>query len=98
MLLPPADSGDEFLADFTRHRAPGEQMFRAVNLGSLAKDGGRALPHEFVGGNTERGVGRNAAVGIRATAVHCKREFGNRLPCSLLGIDTRQHFFDRLDR
>ena len=72
-------------------------MFRSVNLGGLAKDGRSTLTHELVGGDTQRRVCRDAAVSIRATAVHRQGEFGNRLCRPLQCVDIRQHSLNRLD-
>src|SRR5690606_28491960 len=68
VALPPADAFDERLADLGLRRAAREEMLGAVHLGRLAEDARSAVSDEEIGGVTERGVGRYAAIAVRTAA------------------------------
>src|SRR5579875_1258822 len=66
---PPVQPVEQLATDRFGDRAPGEQPFRPVDFRGLAEDGGAAIRNQPVGGDTERGVGRDARKAVRATAV-----------------------------
>ena len=69
MVFPPADERNEFLAHFAVDGAPGEQMFRPIDLRRLGQNRGAAVTDKFIGSHTQGGIGGDAAVAIGTAAV-----------------------------
>ena len=76
VLLPPVDAVDETPGDFGSGRATCEKVFGAVDLGSFREDGGAAVADEDVDSGAQRGVGADAGVGVRASALETEDERG----------------------
>ena len=50
VIFPPADAFDQLLADILGHRAPGQQMFGAVDLRRFCQHAGASMAHQVVDG------------------------------------------------
>ncbi len=74
VVLPPADEGEELLADVAPGGTAGEEVFRAIDFRGFGEDARGAATDEFVAGKAERGVRGDAAGAVGAAAVEGEGE------------------------
>jgi hypothetical protein len=95
VVLPPLDARDQLFAHFAFHRAAGQQVLGAVDLGRLAQDGGAAVRHQQVHRGAQRRVGADAAVAVRAAALQADGDVRRAAGFALHRIGLRQHLLDQ---
>src|SRR5262249_54264918 len=95
--LPPLDALDELFADGPANGAARQEMLGTVDLRGLTQDAGAALGDEEIAGDTEGGVGGDAAVAVGAAAVGAEDEPAGGQLRALHVIDARQKVGDGAD-
>src|SRR4051812_12303326 len=88
VFVPPAHEIDQLLADFAADGAAREQMLGAISLRRLRQDHGAAVTYDEIAGRTQRRIGGNAGIAIRAAALQRHGQFADRngLAPDLVGL------------
>ena len=88
VILPPLHHADQFLAHLARDGAAGQQMFGAIGFRAFRENHRAALRHHQITGSPQRGIGGNAGIPVRATALqrHAKRAGRHRHAGHRIGL------------
>ena len=69
---------DQLFADFPADRSARQQMLGAVNFGCFREARGAAVLDQQIGRSTQRRIGGNTGIGIRAAAFQAEDQFAGR--------------------
>src|SRR5207248_3325219 len=95
--LPPFDALDEFLAHLAGDGPARQQVLGAINLRRFADDRRAAFGDQQIGGDAERGIGRDAAVAVGAAAVCAEDDPVSGQLGAPRFVDARQQVSNRPD-